>query len=58
MRGTNLNILYYSAIFVLLLFAAIEYYKEGKKFISFLTIFVALITAWFAFNNIRKSYNG
>lgn len=54
MKYVFLNVIYYFAISALLIYAAIEYNKEDKKFISVLALFVAVITIWHGINNLNK----
>lgn len=54
MKHVLVNVLYYFAITLLLIFASYEAYKNDKKLIALLSAFVAAITAYHGINNLRK----
>lgn len=54
MNRIVLNVIYYIALTILLIFTGNEFLKEGKKFIAFLSFFVAGITIIHAINNLKK----
>lgn len=54
MKDISLNILSYLALAILFVYGAYNEWKQGQKFISIVTVFVAIIMVWRAIDNYNK----
>lgn len=52
-----LDVILYITIAILLVYSAINYWKDGSKAIAALSVFVAALTVWQAWENVKSLEN-